>query len=138
LPRVGGALRAHCPAVFVVCAVDVKRRARDAESCSSALVARSAAAQQPLKIGTTHLRLRSTRRRRPAGGHWIGLEFVPNFALVHDDGRRVLICDRDAKWSRAVRGRFQDAEIRLLRTPYRAPNANAYAERFVRSSKRSV
>jgi transposase InsO family protein len=47
----------------------------------------------------------------------------------------VLICDRDAKWSRAVRARLQDAGIRVVQTPYRAPNANAYAERFVRSIK---
>jgi putative transposase len=47
---------------------------------------------------------------------------------------RVLICDRDAKWSGAVRARLQDAGIRVIQTPYRAPNANAHAERFVRSS----
>jgi hypothetical protein len=58
---------------------------------------------------------------------------VRNFGLVDADGCRVLIRDRDAKWSRVVRVRFQDAEIRVVRTPYRAPNANAYAERFVRS-----
>jgi transposase InsO family protein len=46
---------------------------------------------------------------------------------------RVLICDRDAKWSAAVRERLEDAGIRVVQTPYRAPNANAYAERFVRS-----
>src|SRR5262249_48818378 len=48
---------------------------------------------------------------------------------------RVLICDRDAKWSESVRARLQDAGIRVIRTPYQAPNANAYAERFVRSIK---
>ena len=48
---------------------------------------------------------------------------------------RVLICDRDAKWSTPVRARLQDAGIRVIRTPYRAPNANAHAERFVRSIK---
>jgi len=47
----------------------------------------------------------------------------------------VLICDRDAKWSAAVRARLGDAGIRVVQTPYRAPNANAYAERFVRSIK---
>src|SRR5262249_62375612 len=48
---------------------------------------------------------------------------------------RVLICDRDTKWSEVVRARLQDAGVRVIRTPYRAPNANAYAERFVRSIK---
>jgi putative transposase len=46
---------------------------------------------------------------------------------------RVLICDRDTKWSAPVRARLADAGIRVVLTPYRAPNANAYAERFVRS-----
>jgi transposase InsO family protein len=48
---------------------------------------------------------------------------------------RVLICDRDAKWSAAVRARLEEAGIRIVQTPYEAPNANAYAERFVRSMK---
>jgi transposase InsO family protein len=48
---------------------------------------------------------------------------------------RVLICDRDTKWSRPVRVRLGEAGIRLVQTPYQAPNANAYAERFVRSIK---
>jgi Integrase core domain len=47
----------------------------------------------------------------------------------------MLICDRDAKWSEPVRARLQDAGIHVVQTPYRAPNANAYAERFVRSIK---
>jgi putative transposase len=50
-------------------------------------------------------------------------------------GDHVLICDRDAKWSAAVRGQLGDAGIRVVQTPWRAPNANAYAERFVRSIK---
>ena len=48
-------------------------------------------------------------------------------------GHRVLICDRDAKWSAPVRARLREAGIRVVHTPYQAPNANAYAERFVRS-----
>jgi len=47
----------------------------------------------------------------------------------------VLICDRDRKWSADVRQRLGDAGIRVVVTPARAPNANAYAERFVRSIK---
>ena len=48
---------------------------------------------------------------------------------------RVLICDRDRKWSREVRRLLGDAGIDVVLTPVRAPNANAYAERFVRSIK---
>jgi transposase InsO family protein len=47
----------------------------------------------------------------------------------------ILICDRDRKWSREVRRGFGEAGIRVVRTPERAPNANAHAERFVRSIK---
>jgi putative transposase len=56
-----------------------------------------------------------------------------------DDGfliqHRVLICDRDAKWSASVRARLSEAGIRVVQTPNQAPNSNAYAERFVRSIK---
>jgi transposase InsO family protein len=56
-----------------------------------------------------------------------------------DDGvmemPNILICDRDRKWSRDVRRRLRDAGVRVVLTPERAPNANAYAERFVRSIK---
>ena len=48
---------------------------------------------------------------------------------------RVLMCDRDRKWSEATRQMVEDAEIQVVQTPYRAPNANAYAERFVRSAQ---
>ena len=48
---------------------------------------------------------------------------------------RVLICDRDRKWSRDARRRLREAGLRVVLIPERAPNANAYAERFVRSIK---
>jgi len=60
-------------------------------------------------------------------------------SLTTDDGflvtHRALICDRDGKWSHEVRERLGDAGIDIVQTPTRAPNANAYAERFVRSIK---
>ena len=34
-----------------------------------------------------------------------------------------------------MRAQLIEAGIRVVRTPYQAPNANAYAERFVRSIK---
>ena len=49
--------------------------------------------------------------------------------------RRMLIGDRDRKWSRDVRRRLEEAGIHVVLTPERAPNAHAYAERFVRSIK---
>jgi hypothetical protein len=51
------------------------------------------------------------------------------------DTLALLICDRDRKWSGDVRRRLQEAGIRVVLIPERAPNANAYAERFVRSIK---
>jgi len=53
-------------------------------------------------------------------------------ALLHQS---VLICDRDRKWSGPVRQLLVDAGIRVVQTPFQAPNANAHAERFVRSIK---
>ena len=38
---------------------------------------------------------------------------------------RVLICDRDRKWSREVRRELDDAGVHVALTPFQAPNANA-------------
>jgi transposase InsO family protein len=46
-----------------------------------------------------------------------------------------LVCDRDRKWSGDLQCRLRNAGIRVVLIPERAPNANAYAERFVRSIK---
>ena len=48
-------------------------------------------------------------------------------------GHRVLLCDRDAKWTQGFRRIVEGAGVRIVWTPVQAPNANAYAERFVRS-----
>jgi putative transposase len=48
---------------------------------------------------------------------------------------RILICDRDPKWSSAVETFLRHEGVRIIRTPANAPNCNAYAERFVRSIK---
>ena len=48
---------------------------------------------------------------------------------------RFLICDRDPKWSGAVVSFLEGEGVRVIRTPARAPNCSAYAERFVRSIK---
>jgi len=62
-------------------------------------------------------------------------QVVRTFTMADANLCRVLICDRDAKWSAAVRERFEESGIRVIQTPLQAPHANAYAERFVRSIK---
>ena len=47
----------------------------------------------------------------------------------------ILICDRDAKWSRTVREQLDRCGVVVVQTPIRAPNANAHAERFIRTIK---
>jgi putative transposase len=80
--------------------------------------------------------------------HILGSTPHPNDVFMRQIGRtltaaedgplrdhRMLIWDRDRKWSRDVRRLVEDVGIHVVLTPYRAPNANAYAERFVRSIK---
>ena len=48
---------------------------------------------------------------------------------------RFLIHDRDTKYSLRFRILMKAAGIELIKMPFQAPNANAHAERFVRSNK---
>jgi transposase InsO family protein len=49
--------------------------------------------------------------------------------------KKLLLLDRDSKFSLAFRNLLKDAGVEVVRLPYRSPNLNAYAERFVRSIK---
>jgi hypothetical protein len=49
---------------------------------------------------------------------------------------RILIHDRDANFSHAFDEVFWSEAIKVIRTPVQAPNANAHAERWVRSLSR--
>ncbi len=48
---------------------------------------------------------------------------------------RFLIRDRDSKYSGAFDEVFRSEGTRIVRTPVRAPKANAIAERFVRTTR---
>jgi len=56
----------------------------------------------------------------------LGLDFA-------DLGIRFLIRDRDGKYSGPFDEVFRSQRIRIVKTPVRAPKANAVAERFVRT-----
>jgi putative transposase len=66
-------------------------------------------------------------------GAWVTQQ-ARNLGLVlADDGMRFLIRDRDSKYTGAFDEVFRSAGIRIVKTPVRAPQANAIAERFVRT-----
>jgi putative transposase len=53
-----------------------------------------------------------------------------------DEGMRFLMRDRDSKYGGPFDEAFRAAGIRIVKTPVRAPKANAIAERFVRTVRR--
>jgi putative transposase len=48
---------------------------------------------------------------------------------------RYLIRDRDSKFTQSVDTVFTSEGIKIVRTPVRAPKANALAERFIRTAR---
>jgi transposase InsO family protein len=72
------------------------------------------------------------RTRNPTGA-WVTQQ-ARNLGLdLGESGVRFLIRDRDSKYNDAFDEVFRSEGIRIVKTPVRAPKANAIAERFVRT-----
>jgi transposase InsO family protein len=66
-------------------------------------------------------------------GPWVTQQ-ARNLGLAFaDQGMRCLIRDRDSKYSGPFDEVFRSEGLRIVKTPVRAPRANAIAERFVRT-----
>ena len=89
-----------------------------------------------IEVGTRRLHFTSSTRN-PSG------EFVAqqarNLAIDGElEGVAFLIRDRDSKYTRAFDEVFISEGARVIKTPVRAPKANAFAERFVRTVRHEV
>jgi len=89
-----------------------------------------------IEVGTRRLHV-TTSTRNPSG------EFVAqqarNLAIDGElEGVAFLIRDRDSKYTRAFDEVFISEGARVIKGPIRAPKANAFAERFVRTVRHEV
>ena len=56
--------------------------------------------------------------------------------VIGDEGYRFIIHDRDSIYSAGVDSSLRTLGLRVLRTPYRSPQANAFCERLIGSARR--
>jgi putative transposase len=86
-----------------------------------------------MELGTRRVHLAGVTANPNAA--WVTQQARNVLLRLEDQGRRVrfLIRDRDAKFCRGFDDVFGSEGAQVLVTPVQAPNANAYAERWVRT-----
>jgi putative transposase len=84
-----------------------------------------------IELGTRRVHLAGVTAN-PDGG-WVAQQARNLMLVLGDQGRQVrfLLRDRDAKFTRSFDDVFRSEGAEVLRTPVQAPNANAYAERWI-------
>ena len=88
-----------------------------------------------LEVGTRRVHLAGCTAHPTAA--WVTQQARQLTWTLQEEGQpaRYLIHDRDAKFPAAFDTVFAAEGVEILRTPYRAPNANAHAERWIRSAR---
>jgi putative transposase len=86
-----------------------------------------------IELNTRHVHLGGVTAN-PNGG-WVTQQARNLLLALPEQGRqlRFLVRDHDAKFSRSFDDVFRSEHAQVLMTPVRAPKANAYAERWVRT-----
>jgi transposase InsO family protein len=84
-----------------------------------------------IELGSRRIHLAGVTAR--PNGAWVTQQ-ARNLSMTTDlSSPRLLVRDRDTKFTPAFDEVFRCEGIRVIRTPVRAPKANAFAERFVRT-----
>jgi len=86
-----------------------------------------------IELGTRRVHLAGITQH--PNGRWVMQQARNQVWLLQENDTEFigLIRDNDSKYTEAFDTVFESEEINIIRTPYRAPNANAVAERWVRT-----